>query len=323
MVDTQVDVGEEGAGEFEELARLTTHVDAFQDPLIGWKVNERYLVEKVLADGGMGRIYLASDEAGGRVALKTLLPRFAADQEFVTRFLREVRTLRDARCPHVVSVIEHGFLDDGRVFFAMPYVPGVSLDHELQLLEGRGMPTRRVLRITLQLCAALVPAHEVGIVHRDLKPNNIMLSEVGGERDVVTVLDFGLAKPMDARRGITQTGRLIGTPIYMSPEQCRGQRIDDRSDIYALGVLMYELLCGEAPFESEEPYEVIEAHLNEAVVPPSRRRPRVDIPASLEWMLLCCLHKDPERRFQTMREVHEEMSHIAKALSVELPKTAR
>lgn len=300
-----------------------TIVDPFQDPLIGWTVKDRYLVESVLADGGMGRVYLASDPERGKVALKTLLPRFSADADLVRRFMREVMTLEEAQCPHVVAVYDHGELIDGRHFFVMEYVDGVSLEDELQRLEGRPMGPRRALRITLQLCAALVPAHELGIVHRDIKPENIMLCELEGEKDVVKVLDFGLAKPIGSPYGITRAGQLLGTPIYMSPEQCKGERLDERSDIYALGILMYELLCGDPPFYYESPQRIIHAHLKEPIVPPSRRDPKVDIPKPLEWMLLCCMHKDPDRRFQTMREVHEEMGHIASALSVELPASAR
>ncbi len=300
-----------------------TLVNEFQDPLIGWRVKDRYLVERVLADGGMGRVYLASDPEHGKVAIKTLLPRFSADDDLVRRFMREVATLQDAQCPHVVPMLDHGALDDGRLFFAMEYVGGVSLEDELEKLDGRPMEPRRALRITLQLCSALVPAHELGIVHRDIKPANLMICEVDGERDVVKVLDFGLAKPMGSPYGITKSGELLGTPIYMSPEQCRGEQLDERSDIYALGILMYELLCGEAPFEFDDPLRIIHAHLKENVIPPSRRDPKVDIPKPLEWMLLCCLHKDPDRRFQTMREVREEMGHIASALSVELPVSAR
>jgi len=293
------------------------------DPLVGTWVSGTYYVERVLADGGMGRVYEARDRARGRVALKTLLPEYSAIEQVVKRFKREVAILQDAQCPHVVAMYDSGELDDGRAFFAMEYVDGVSLEDELERLSGK-MEVTRALRIVLQLCAALVPAHELGIVHRDLKPENLILCEIDGQRDVLKVLDFGIAKPSvaEGERAITDAGMVIGTPTYMSPEQCRGKALDDRSDIYALGVILYELLCGEPPFVAEEPWDVIRGHLREPPVPPSRRDPPVKIPPTLEWMLLCCLHKEPQRRFQTMREVHEEMGHIAQAFGVELPPSA-
>ncbi len=291
------------------------------DLLIGAFVAERYRVEAVIADGGMGRVYMASDPERGAVALKTLLPLYSRDEKVIRRFRQEVSTLAEAQCPHVVEMYEYGELPDGRAFFVMEYVDGVALDKEIE--RQGAMDPRRALRIALQLCAALVPAHELGIVHRDLKPENLILCEIGGEVDVLKVLDFGIAKPLAKAAGITDAGQVLGTPTYMSPEQCKGKPIDDRSDIYSLGVLLYELLCGEPPFLALEPWDVIKAHLKTPPVPLSRRDPPVSIPTPLEWMLLCCLHKEPERRFQTMREVHEEMGHIANALGVRLPATAR
>ena len=293
-----------------------------EDPLVGTLIKDSYHVERVIADGGMGRVYQAHDPHLGRVALKTLLPEYSAIEKVVRRFKREVAILQDAQCPHVVAMYDSGELDDGRAFFVMEYVDGVSLEDELERLDGK-MDVSRALRIVLQLCAALVPAHELGIVHRDLKPENLVLCEINGQRDVLKVLDFGIAKPgATDGRSITDAGMVIGTPTYMSPEQCRGQALDDRSDIYALGVILYELLCGEPPFLAEEPWDVIRGHLKTPPVAPSRRTPPVKIPPTLEWMLLCCLHKEPERRFQTMREVHEEMGHIAQAFGVELPPSA-
>ncbi|MCA9604083.1 MAG: serine/threonine protein kinase [Myxococcales bacterium] len=293
------------------------------DPLIGTWVAGHYLVDALIAQGGMGRVYMATSPERGTVALKTLLPQYSGNHQVAARFEREVRTLQEAQCPHVVRMYESGHLEDGRAFFVMEYVDGVALDVELERVRQR-MPVDRALRITLQLCAALVPAHELGIVHRDLKPENLVLCEINGMKDVLKVLDFGIAKSdVTGRRGITDAGTVLGTPTYMSPEQCRGKQLDDRSDIYSLGVMLYELLCGEPPFLAEEPWDVIRMHLEEPPLPPSRRSPPVRIPPTLEWMLLCCLHKEPEKRFQTMREVHEEMGHIAHALGVELPPTAR
>jgi len=291
------------------------------DLLIGELVAGRYRVDAVIADGGMGRVYMASDGDRGTVALKTLLPVYSHDEKIIRRFQREVNTLRESQCPHVVEMYEYGELPDGRAFFVMEFVDGVALDKEIERVGA--MEPKRALRIALQLCAALVPAHELGIVHRDLKPENLLLSEVDGETDVLKVLDFGIAKPLTEAAGITDAGQVLGTPTYMSPEQCTGKPIDDRSDIYSFGVLLYELLCGQPPFLAHEPWDVIKAHLKTAPVPLSRRDPPIQIPKTLEWMLLCCLHKDPDRRFQTMREVHEEMGHIASALGVELPATAR
>ncbi|MFK7988386.1 MAG: serine/threonine protein kinase [Sandaracinaceae bacterium] len=295
--------------------RPKKHID---DPLLGQTVGGRFLVTQVLADGGMGRVYIAEDPERGPVALKTLLPDFSEDHDLVRRFRRELTALQQAQCPYVVELIASGELDDQRAYFVMEFVEGVSLA-EVMSAHPRGLDVLRALRITLQLCAALTPAHRLGIIHRDLKPENVMLTRIGEQRDLVKVLDFGLAKPKDAGLGLTSPGMVLGTPDYMSPEQCQSGKLDHRSDIYALGVLTYEMVCGETPFPYPELIAVVRAHILEAPVPPSRRDPKVVIPKPFEWMLLCCLHKDPERRFQSMDEVQEEMGHIASALGVHLP----
>ena len=293
-----------------------------EDPLIGQTVAGRYHVDAIIADGGMGRVYMASDEQHGTVALKTLLPVYSSHTLVVQRFQREVTSLREAQCPHVVTMHEYGELPDGRAFFVMEFVDGVALDTVLKSL-AHPMDPSRAIKIALQLCAALIPAHALGIVHRDLKPENLILCEIGGQQDVLKVLDFGIAKPLTEAHGITEAGQVLGTPTYMSPEQCTGRAVDERSDIYALGVLLYELLAGEPPFVGEKPWDVIRSHLKTPPTPLSERDPAVSVPEALERLLMRCLLKAPEQRFQTMREVHAEMGAIAAALGVEPPATAR
>ena len=298
------------------------------DPWIGKVLLGRYRPISVLGEGGMGKVYLAEQKMGTatrKVAIKTLHPELSGDPQLVARFHRESETVIELRHPNTIQFYDFGELDDGTLIIVMEYIEGKPLAKVLE--EEGAIDPGRADKIIIQACGSLHEAHQRGIVHRDLKPENILLTNQGGQSDFVKVLDFGIAKRDDAedpnQAKLTKQGMVLGTPPYMSPEQFSGQQLDARSDIYSLGVMLYELLCGEPPFLAEEPWDVIRMHLEEPPLPPSRRSPPVRIPPTLEWMLLCCLHKEPEKRFQTMREVHEEMGHIAHALGVELPPTAR
>src|SRR5262249_17726866 len=214
------------------------------------------------------------------------------DPQAQRRFEREVQVTATLSHPNTVEVYDYGKADDGTFYYAMEYLPGVSLQ-ELVAQEGP-MPPGRAAHLLRQVCGALHGAHGVGLVHRDIKPGNVLVCERGGVRDVAKLLDFGLVRARGAgHEGETLTveGTIAGTPAYMSPEQARGLAdVDARSDIYSLGAVAYFLLTGRPPFAGRNPLELLHAHLNAAVIPPSELSPAV--PADLEGAVLRCLAKD-------------------------------
>ncbi|HJL19677.1 MAG TPA: serine/threonine-protein kinase [Sandaracinaceae bacterium LLY-WYZ-13_1] len=282
------------------------------DPLLGWLVDGRYQVTGLIAVGGMGAVYEARDtEADRRVAIKTLQPRFAEQPRVVQRFVREAEVLARSRSPHVVLVWGDGRLPDGRAYYVMEYLEGESLADVLERTRGPLDPVRAV-KIGLELAAALEHAHALGLVHRDLKPENIFLcrTEEGEER--VKVLDFGLAKALDGSMDVTKAGEVLGTPGYMAPEQIRGATMDERTDVYAAGVVIYEMLTGRMPFDGDAIVDIMLAHVEEPVPLPSELDPPVRLPVLLEWIAMCCLYKEPERRFQTAAELRAELENAAR-----------
>jgi serine/threonine-protein kinase len=287
--------------------------EAGSDPLVGWAVDGRYRVTGLLAVGGMGCVYETVDaHTDERVALKTLQPRFAEKPRVVQRFRREADALARSRSPHVVRVSGAGALPDGRPYYVMEYLEGRSLADVLQERRGPLEPVRAV-KIAMQLAAALEHAHGVGLVHRDLKPENVFLCEPEGDaEELVKVLDFGLAKALDGSMDVTKAGEVLGTPGYMAPEQIRGEPMDERTDIYAAGVVIYEMLTGRMPFEGDAVVELMIAHVEEPVPLPSKLDPPVKLPVLLEWIAMCCLYKEPERRFQTAGELRAELENAAR-----------
>jgi serine/threonine protein kinase len=276
-----------------------------------------YRITRKLGEGGMGAVYLAEHTLIGRqAAIKVLLPSLSARQDIVNRFFNEARAATAIADPGIVQIFDFGYHTDGSAFIVMEFLDGEALDVRLQR-QGRLHPVD-ALRISRQLAASLASAHGKGIVHRDLKPENVFLvrdGEVaGGER--VKILDFGIAKLADDHPGKvkTHTGALMGTPVYMSPEQCRGAGdLDHRSDIYALGCVLFHLLVGRPPFDGEGIGEIIAQHLREAAPPPSTRAP--GIPPEVDAVVLRCLEKAPEHRFPSMGDVAgaigQVLQHIA------------
>jgi serine/threonine-protein kinase len=230
----------------------------------------------------------------------------------LARFEREVRMT--ARLSHwnTVEIFDYGRTEDGTFFYVMEYLPGLSLE---DLLQRHGaLPAERVVHLMRQTCDGLSEAHAVGLIHRDIKPGNIFVAQRGGLYDVAKLLDFGLVKPVaeipSAR--LTQEGAISGTPLFMSPEQARGQsEIDARSDIYSLGAVAYTLLTGRPPFERTSPFEVMIAHARDDVVPPSQLEG--DVPADLERVVLRCLAKRPEDRFQDTKTLEQALGECAAA----------
>ncbi len=286
-----------------------------EDPLLGTIVAKKFKVEKILGVGGMGKVYkarqLALDKA---VVVKVLHDQFRDDPQLVQRFQREARAASRLNHPNSIQIIDFGQDDTGIVFMAMEYLQGQDL---FALLKKEGaLSPERVARVMIQVCSALAEAHEQNVIHRDLKPENIMIEDRRGQRDFVKVLDFGIAKIQDPAetggQALTQAGMVCGTPEYMSPEQARGLPLDARSDIYALGVIMYQLSTGELPFTADTPIGIVTKHILEAPVPPRVKRP--ELPELLEQIILKALEKDVAGRFNTVVDMGEALELLLRQL---------
>ena len=278
-----------------------------------------YRIHAALGAGGMGEVYRATDTKLGRdVALKVLPPDVASDPERLARFQREARAVAALNHPNVVTLysVEES---EGVHFLTMELIEGQSLD---RLISSNGLPAERVIEIAGAMAEALSAAHEKGIVHRDLKPANVMVTNDGR----VKVLDFGLAKDVGAETstdatltsaGHTQAGVVMGTPAYMSPEQVSGRTLDHRTDIFSLGVLLYEMSAGHRPFEGTSSAELISSILRDS--PPSITDLRPELPADLSRIIRRCLEKDPRYRMQTARDVSNEFRDMARTTTQPTP----
>ncbi|MGH2574048.1 MAG: Stk1 family PASTA domain-containing Ser/Thr kinase [Actinomycetota bacterium] len=264
-------------------------------------LSSRYRVEASLGQGGMARVYRGTDRTLDRpVAIKVLADHLAADPSFVERFRREAQAAAGLNHPSVVAVFDTGS-DDGIHYIIMEFVQGRVLQEIVQA-EGRILPDR-ALEIAESVCSALTAAHDKGLVHRDVKPANIMITPDGG----VKVMDFGIARAV-ASDTITQTATVLGTANYLSPEQARGDRVDARSDLYSLGVVLYEMLTGQAPFVGESAVAVAHMHLHEDPAPPSRLNP--DVGPALDAVVLRAMAKDPDQRYQSAEELRRDLEGV-------------
>jgi eukaryotic-like serine/threonine-protein kinase len=256
----------------------------------------------------MGEVYLAEHQLLKRpCALKLIKAECGTDPIAVARFEREVRSAARLRHPNTIDIFDYGLTDDGTFYYVMEYLEGMSLS---DLVRRAGpLPPGRVIYLFRQVCAGLSEAHTLGLVHRDLKPANVFIAVRGGESDVTKVLDFGLVKLTDDPSAAELTGNMTisGTPMYMAPEQALGDRaLDARADIYALGAMMYFSLTGQPPFLDDNPFTVMMAHARDPVVPPSQIRP--GIPDDLEQVVLRCLAKKPNERYQTVKALGEALA---------------
>jgi len=256
-----------------------------------------YVVRSKLGEGGMGAVYLAEHaRLGRRVAVKVLLPEMARSKDVVARFFNEAKAATDIKNEHIVDVLDFGDLPDGTSYIVMEHLEGQSL---ADVLRAGPMPLARVLHVAKGMSEALGAAHARGIVHRDLKPDNIFLVTRGGDSDFVKVLDFGIAKlTTNAGDVRTQAGAVMGTPLYMSPEQINGSGVDQRTDIYAMGIIVHQMLAGALPFETTTLAELLVAHATKT--PPPLRARDPSIPAEVEGAVLRALEKDPARRFDSV-----------------------
>ncbi len=277
--------------------------------LSGTLLMERYRLVRRLGGGGMGDVYLGEHAIiGKKVAVKIMHPQYSEDREVVDRFLQEARSASRIGHANIVDIADYGQTEDGRVFLVMEYLEGMELGDVL-FREGR-LGWQRACRIAIQVCNALQAAHEKNVIHRDLKPGNIFLTTFAGQPDFVKVIDFGIAKVLDENEGhkMTKTGMILGTPDYMSPEQATGKLVTPATDIYSLGVILYEMLTGKPPFESDSFMGVLSQHMFDPPPPLRERCPDALIPQALENITLKALAKAPEDRFGSMKEFAEALS---------------
>ncbi|TNF36650.1 MAG: serine/threonine protein kinase [Deltaproteobacteria bacterium] len=275
---------------------------ATQDPWLGRVVAGRFEIESLVGEGGMGRVYRATQRGLDRpVALKVLHPHLAQKEDLCLRFEREARTSSMLNHRNSVTVYDFGRWE-GQLFIAMEFLEGRGLDRIL--LREHPMSAERVVFFMSQLCDVLSAAHRMDLLHRDLKPENLVIVKEPDGVEVLKVVDFGLAFLMEGERDqrLTQDGSVSGTPAYMSPEQALDRALDRRSDIYAVGCILYELLTGSPPFQGTSSVECLAMHLYDLPVPPSQRS-KVPVNKVLEATALWCLEKDPASRPQSIDEV--------------------
>jgi serine/threonine-protein kinase len=279
---------------------------AVSDTLIGTLFDGRYKVVRKLGAGGMANVYLAEDqELGRRVAIKNLNDRHANDEQFVERFRREAKNAAALSHPNIVSIYDRGEAE-GTYYIAMEYLDGRSLK-ELILTRGPA-PLNVTIEYVRQILSALRFAHRHGIVHRDIKPHNVLVDAEGR----VKVTDFGIARAGTSQ--MTEAGSIVGTAQYLSPEQARGTAVDQRSDLYSLGIVLYELLTGTLPFNGDTPVEIAMKHLSQTPEPPSHLRP--ELPRDLDLVVTRALAKDPEDRYQSAEEMDADLERLARGAAV-------
>ena len=279
-----------------------------------------YLVRDKIGEGGMGVVYLAEHvRIGRKVAIKVLLPEYSQNPEVVSRFFTEARASAAIKNEHIIDIIDEGKLPDGSSYIIMEWLEGEPLVKTLE--REKRLPLERTLHIARGIARALAAAHARNIVHRDLKPDNVFLVQRGDDPDFAKVLDFGIAKllgnegagaPQVASK--TRTGAIIGTPMYMSPEQCRGVAVDARSDIYSCGVIIYQMLVGVVPFQSEGLGELLLKHMTEAPRPLRELDP--SLPEQVEIAVLRALEKDPDKRY---RRIEDFVADLGAQITVARP----
>ena len=281
--------------------------------LTGHVLGDRYRLVSILGEGGMGTVYLAEHVTiGKQLAVKVLGAEFSQQESYRIRFLREAQSISRIAHENVVEVTDFGVAPNGSLYLVMEYLQGEGLSDTLDR-EG-ALAWSRTKQIVLQVCRALHAAHEKGILHRDIKPENCFRIKRGANRDFIKVLDFGLAKVVSDEPGmetsLTAVGGVIGTPEYMSPERVRGETLDERSDVYSVGILLYEVCTGCVPFSGDHYTLVLDQQLHAQPVQPRAVAPHAGITPELEAVILQALEKDRARRYPTIRALAEAVAAI-------------
>jgi serine/threonine-protein kinase len=281
------------------------------DALVGQVLSGRYLIQAKLGEGGMGAVYRAYHQGMDKaLAIKVLQSGMSRDEVATKRFQREAKSASRLDHEHCIRVTDFGETDDGLLYLVMECLEGRTLARALY--EEGPLPAARVVAITTQVCLALAHAHELGIVHRDLKPDNVFLVARTGPADFVKVLDFGLAKLLE-REGdgsistLTEAGTVFGTPEYMSPEQAEGKPLSERTDLYSLGIVMYQMLTGLLPFQAASFVGILSKHITDTAVAPCERRVDLGIPRALSDLVMRCLAKDPPLRPESAHALRQAL----------------
>lgn len=315
LVESQAEDHTQPSIDMSKSKNATAARSTFNDQL-GRIIGERYKLESILGVGGMGAVYRATHmKLGKTVALKMLRVNEPNVKDLESRFEREAMTTSQLQHPRLTSVHDYGVSENSEPYLVMDYIDGVTLSSALK--SGGEFSLARAISIFSQICEGLAYAHSQGILHRDLKPSNIMLGKDFQGNDAVTIVDFGISKLLWSEHAAqnTATGQIMGSPSYMSPEQCQGQPMDGRSDIYSLGCLMFEVLTGTPPFRGEHPVELIYKHMHETPEFPAQSM----LPQKLADIVLKCLEKNKAKRFQSA----DEIIHTLKNLKLDLTQRVK
>ena len=288
-----------------------------KDAMLGRTFGGRFTITSKIGAGGMGVVYKARQKGMDRnVAVKILLTEYLTNDTAVRRFQREALAVSRLEHPNTVRIYDFGeTVEDKQLYIAMEFLPGEPLQRMLN--KHSQLSVRRTLRVVQQICRSLNEAHGKGIIHRDLKPDNVFVGTIEGQKDFVKVLDFGVAKLREGQDDggtLTQHGVIFGTPKYMSPEQCKSQDVDARSDLYSVGVMMHEMLSGRVPFESDNPLAILIMHAQDPVRPMSETRPNLVIPFEVEELMHRLLAKEPSDRPQAAKDVIDECESLLRRI---------